>query len=250
MPTSLRFARIFFAVAIAFFALQYLWLPHWAAGLPPVAPGVGGTALLVRAVGLILLLMVAGLFSQELAMPSALGVGLIYTASAVIFHGRHGAVLLRDGNLRTGLLEALALGGAALALAATAGSRSRALQALGWAGVALFAFCMLVFGEQHFEFARFVAPIIPRWIPQHLLWTRLTGAAMIAAGVAFFVPRIAAVAGALLGLMFLLWFALLHLPRCFAAVHALPEWTSAGVALGMAGAAWIVTAFVRGVRLR
>ena len=251
MATLLRIARFVFAFDLALFALQYLCLPHWAAGLPPVPPGQPGTALAVRGVGLLLLLLSAGLLTRRTVLPSSVLIGVLFTASALVLHGQRGAALLHDGSVRTGLFETLAIGGAAFALASTATrGKSHTFVLAGWFGVVLFAVSMLVFGEQHFEFARFVALLIPAWLPAHLFWTYFTGVAMIAAAVAYFIPRIAATVGSLLGLMFLLWVLLLHLPRCLAHSHDLPEWTSAGVALTMAAGAWIVTACVGGLRTR
>jgi hypothetical protein len=52
--------------------------------------------------------------------------------------------------------------------------------------------------------------------------------------------RYALSASALLGLMFLLWVVIVHAPRVAAAPHNANEWTSAFVALAMAGSAWSV----------
>src|SRR5215472_11313433 len=43
----------------------------------------------------------------------------------------------------------------------------------------LFAIAMAIFGADHFVFAKFVATIVPAWIPWHEFWTYFVGVALI-----------------------------------------------------------------------
>jgi uncharacterized membrane protein YphA (DoxX/SURF4 family) len=52
--------------------------------------------------------------------------------------------------------------------------------------------------------------------------------------------RKAQLAAALLGLMFFLWFLLLHLPRVVARLDNGNEWNSALVALALCGGSWFL----------
>jgi hypothetical protein len=65
------------------------------------------------------------------------------------------------------------------------------------------------------------------------------------AAVAILFNVCARLAATWLGIMFLLWFIILHAPRVAAAVHNADEWTSAFVALAMGGASFIVAEGVR-----
>ena len=67
----------------------------------------------------------------------------------------------------------------------------------------------------------------------HAFWIYFTGSAFIAVGLAVLSGILERLGLHLLGLMFALWFVVLHLPRAFANVHHPDEWTSAFVALAM-----------------
>ena len=76
-------------------------------------------------------------------------------------------------------------------------------------GRIFFAFALIVFGAQHFMYTRFIAAIVPAWIPQHHLWVILTGIALIAAGVAIATTIADKIAGFCLFALFFLWLILL-----------------------------------------
>ena len=81
----------------------------------------------------------------------------------------------------------------------------------------LFAISLVVFGTQHFLYAKFVATLVPSWIPGHLFWAYFVGVAFVAAALAIAIEKNARLAATLLGLMFFLWVVSLHLPRVAAA---------------------------------
>jgi uncharacterized membrane protein YphA (DoxX/SURF4 family) len=100
-------------------------------------------------------------------------------------------LVIHQGGERTGAFEALALGGAACALAGSSPGGvdifhgwQRLTAALGKAGLYLFAFSLLIFGVQHFMHAPYIATLIPAWMPAHLFLAYFTGAAFIAAAIA------------------------------------------------------------------
>jgi hypothetical protein len=120
---------------------------------------------------------------------------------------------------------------------------------LGWnvaadqavaAGRYLLALSMAIFGLDHFLAARFVAGLIPGWIPWHLFWVYFTGAGFVAVAICLAAGRSVALGAALLGIMFFLWVVLVHSPRVAGAPRNGNEWNSAFVAVAMCGAAWIV----------
>ena len=246
MQVLLRYARIFFALDLIGLGLQLFLTGHFSSGLPPVPPTFVAGSATVHAFALLLMVLAAGLLWRRSLATCALLLGLVYTGSALVLHAHPGEAAIRNGSLRTGLFEALAIGAALLVLFSIEARPPRALaeapMALGWIGFVLFALSIAVFGEQHFEYARYVASLVPAWIPQHLFWARFTGACMLAAALGFFFPPRAALAGILLGTMFLLWFVVLHLPRVLAAPHSRDEWSSAIIVMAFADASWIVAA--------
>jgi hypothetical protein len=125
--------------------------------------------------------------------------------------------------------ELLAMSGAAWVLA---GGRTP--------GRVLFAGALVIFGIQHFSYSRFLATLVPAWIPWHLFWVELVGAAYVAAAAGIATDKAAGLAAFLAGSMFGLIVLLLHVPRVAAAVLSLDEWNSAIVAVAMTGGSFVL----------
>jgi hypothetical protein len=113
------------------------------------------------------------------------------------------------------------------------------------AGRYMFAISLVVFAVQHFIYDKFVATLIPAWIPWHLFWTYFVAVAFLAAALGIASNKFTALAGILLGAMFLLWVVILHAPRVAASPHNGNEWTSEFVALAMAGASLVMASAPR-----
>ncbi len=99
----------------------------------------------------------------------------------------------------------------------------------------LIAISLVVFAVQHFMYARFVATLVPAWIPARLFWAYFTGIAFVAAAVSIASKKMLRIAAMLLGTMFFLWVVLLHIPRVAGAVRNGDEVTSLFVAVAMCG---------------
>jgi uncharacterized membrane protein len=111
---------------------------------------------------------------------------------------------------------------------------------LATAGRFAFAISLIVFAVQHFIYARFIATLIPSWIPVHVFWAYFIGVAFLGAALAIAAKVQAKLATILLGTMFLLWVLVLHLPRVAAAPSNGNEVTSLFIALAMSGASFIL----------
>ena len=98
---------------------------------------------------------------------------------------------------------------------------------------------LVVFGTQHFLYAKFVATLVPSWIPGHLFWAYFVGVAFVAAAVSIAIGKTCALAATLLGLMFILWVFLLHLPRVAAAPHG-ERMDQRFCGLAMCGGSWVL----------
>lgn len=80
-------------------------------------------------------------------------------------------------------------------------------------GPLFFVLPMAVFGSQHFTSAKFVATLVPSWIPWHLFWTYFIGAALIASALSIVTRIYARLSASLLGLMLFLFVVLMHIPN-------------------------------------
>jgi uncharacterized membrane protein len=86
-------------------------------------------------------------------------------------------------------------------------------------GPVFFAIPLAIFGADHFIAAKFVAEIVPQWIPAHLFWVYFVGVALIAAALSLAANKVALLAATLLGIMLFLFVLLIHAPACFATPH-------------------------------
>lgn len=243
MPRLLPVARIVFGLCIVFFGVEYLAHGRFLPGLPPVPPWLPGAPVLAYLLGLILVMAGASTAVGYRAAYSSLTIASICLVSALA-HFLHLPAILQDGNVRTGAFEALSISGAAFVLAHRLGGHtarpSSPLDRTDIVGRILFAVSMLVFGQQHFQYVAFVAPLIPSWIPVHTFFTYFTGICFVAGGLAIGTNLLRTLAAFLLGVMFLSWYLLLHLPRVFRQPHNNDEWVSATVALTLAAGSFVI----------
>jgi uncharacterized membrane protein len=107
-------------------------------------------------------------------------------------------------------------------------------------GRIFIAISLIVFGIQHFLYGGFVSTLVPAWMPARLFWAYFVGVAFVSAALGTVISRVTRLAGTLLGVMFFLFVATLHIPRIAAQSRNGDEWTSGFVALAMCGIAWIL----------
>ena len=217
-----------------------------------VIPFVPQTSFLEYLIGIALLAAGLSIATNRRARLSAFLLGLFFLLCVLLIWVPKEAPHALTGSVRTVLFETLAFCGAALTLAGLlpaekwfSGRWESAVNGLIKSGPYLFAVSSVVFGIDHFLFLNFVASLVPAWIPWHLFWASLTGAGFIAAGVSIATKWMARWGATMLGIMFLLWFLVLHLPRSVSASlshnpNTPNEWSSAFIAMGMCGGSWIV----------
>jgi hypothetical protein len=250
MDLILRQGRLLFALSIAAFGVLNLIWARTTDPLLPVIPWVPGHADLAYAAGAALLaagICVAANFKTRVA---ATLLGFLFLLCVVNLQVPNVVASPWDVGVRTCAFETLAMCASAWMLAAGlpsgAGSRSRWSRALNWligSGRYLFAASMIVFGVDHYIVFNLIVGLIPSWIPGGgWFWTHVTALAFIAAGLSIAFRWLDRCAAALLGMMFMLWVLVLHGPRVLSYPRCLNpnEWSSAFIALGVCGGAWIL----------
>lgn len=246
MDKLLHFGRLSFAISIAFFGAQYLLYGRFEGGLPLVPPWTPGAPVLTYVLGAALILSAFSIATLWKARYSAIFLGTLLLLSFLFLHLLHASSILHNGTDRTRAFEGLTLSAIAFALAGflpndrNPGSQGTTTNGLLLLGRFLFAISMIVFGAQHFMYAAFIAKLITAWIPFHLFWVYFTGIGLIVAGLSIATGILASLASTGLGIMFLLWFLLLHAPRVAASPRNGNEWTSAFVALAVSGGSFLL----------
>ena len=229
--------RIFYALAILGFGIQYALYGYLRRGLPlcPVwlHPNMG------IAYALAALCIVAGLalLTTWRTATISLLLGLIFLATSVLY-ALHTNYVIYDADGRTLFLECLALAASALILHGLTASSQFSLMP----GRLLFALALIVFGIQHFLYVRFLSTLVPHYLPGHHLWVIGTGFALIAAGLAIATTIEDKNAAWGLFLLFFGWLAMLHAPRILHAIHNGDEWSSGFVVLAFSGTSLLLAA--------
>jgi uncharacterized membrane protein len=115
---------------------------------------------------------------------------------------------------------------------------SRGIDKLMPFGRLFFAIPLAVFAAEHFTATRFIALLIPAWIPAHVFFVYLVGVALVAAALSIIVKKNAQLAATLLGIMIFLFVVLLHIPRVMANPRDRIAWAVALRDLSFSGGAF------------
>ncbi|HEY6330316.1 MAG TPA: hypothetical protein VI756_13340 [Blastocatellia bacterium] len=97
-----------------------------------------------------------------------------------------------------------------------AARRAHGIDKLVAFGPLLFAIPMAIFGGDHFVGAKFVATIVPRWIPWHFFWTYFVGTALIVGALSLATTIQWRLAAGSFALMLLIFWLTIHLPNFLA----------------------------------
>jgi uncharacterized membrane protein len=98
-------------------------------------------------------------------------------------------------------------------------------------------------GMAHFKFHDFIInDFIPAYIPFHAFWTYFCGIALLAGGAGLLIKQTRRWAAVLAGLMILIWFFTLHIPRALAAPKDLSEWMGVCESFSFSGILFVLAA--------
>lgn len=241
--------RWFFAIAIGGFGVQQFIYKGFVPGITIVPDWMPAHLFCSYVAGALLIICAMGIALGEKTQLAALTTGMLFLIIVLILHVRQASEIIhRNGPERTRAFETLALCAGAFILAGVIrGARSDSSPAgftgtLAEVGRYVLAFCLLVFGYDHLPIAKFIASLVPAWLPWHLFWAYFTACGLLAAGLSFATNIQVRLSASLLGLMFLLWVLILHGPRVAAHPHNEGEWNSLFVALAMSGIGFTLAA--------
>ena len=246
MDGLLKMGRFFFAIAMAFFGVQYFIYASSMKGLIPGPPWFPEAHWLAWLTCIAFVAIAVGIVLGKRARLAAMLLGASLFLNILFLHLAGLITQLHNPGPWTVTFELLALCGASFVLANLLSpdelttSTGNVGSSLATAGRFAFAISLIVFAVQHFIYARFIATLIPSWIPVHVFWAYFIGVAFLGAALAIAAKVQAKPAAILLGTMFLLWVLVLHLPRVAAAPSNGNEVTSLFIALAMSGASFIL----------
>jgi uncharacterized membrane protein len=247
----LQTGRAFYAVGLIGIGLMHFFfrnfplviIPNFSAGPPLRLACVYAVGTTLTAAGIAMLFNLKG-------RKVAVWTGVVFIALVLIAHipsQLSGASATMLGAW-TNAIKELALAGGAWIVALSFSQEGSELPA--WLEKALplgryfFAFLLIVFGIDHFLYAKFVAMLVPSWAGSQMFWTYFAGVALISGGLGITVRRVAPLASLLVGVMIFLWVPMLHIPRAIADPYMSVgnEWASVFEATAFSGVAFMLAA--------
>jgi len=254
-PGSMKFASRLFGIASALAGLlDLIWGEFEPAHQPIQAwsdhiPGLGALASIAA-----IWLIVGGLalLVRPAARAGAAALAILYgifcffplprVISAPHYLGHHSAVYI---GVLVGVAQQLIVFVAALLLWLYLGDHRQHSRLITVLARILFGLCSIDFGLGHFTNISGTGEMIPTWMPgSGAFWTVVTGTAFLLAGMAILTGLLDVLAARLLGLMLLLFSALVLTPRLFAAPHSHVGWGGNAYNLTAVAAAWILAGWL------
>jgi hypothetical protein len=234
--------RIFYALAILGFGVQYAIYGHLRRGLPLCPIWLHPDTILAYALAALCIAAGLALLTTWRTTTVSLILGLLFLGTAALYL-MHFNYVAYDGDGRTLFLECLCLTSTALILHGLSSGSKYSLMP----GRLFFAIAMIIFGIQHFLYVRYLSTLVPRYLPGHHLWVLGTGLALIAAGLSIATTIEDKYASYGLFILFFGWLVILHLPRILHALHNGDEWSSGFVVLAFSGTSLLLAASSGGI---
>lgn len=243
--------RIFYGIGILEMGLQTIYykdVPYML--LPLNHTSIPGFSSIAYILGILFVLAGACIILVKMARQAALLLGglllLIFFFYFVPYQLFVSPDHMHFGDWENSMKE-LSLAGGALVVAGCFQDRNGSqflnlLSRLIPLGSILYAITIISFSIDHFLYAHEAADYVPAWMPGHVLTLYVTGAALLASGIAIILKIQVRLAATFLGVMILTWFVSLHIPRVIASssVDLSGEAVSAFIALAYCGIAFVI----------
>jgi uncharacterized membrane protein len=205
---QLRIGRFLFALSVVLSGIYQLVTGRYV-NLVPVNPAHLPPAWQAWLLGVILVLIGVALLVRRAVSAAAITLGALLLVLLLGFSLRVALPQASTGYVWVDPLMIVALlGGVSLSAARVS---EKAIRFTSLALAAFLVYC----GLSHFPYAKYVATLIPSWIPWHMFWTYFAAIALIAGGIGVLVPGTARLAATLSGIMLLSWVFLVHLPLAY-----------------------------------
>jgi uncharacterized membrane protein len=257
MEKLIRTGHIFYGTAMAGIAFQQFYYADFHGMiLPPLHSWIPGLSFWAYFTGALLMAAGAAIIFEKKARTVSLILGGILLAVFCFYYIPYEIIVdpyYRHLGSWGNAEKELALSGGAFVMAGSfpGGNANgqkkplfiKLLEKLIPFGGVFFSITMISFGIDHFLYTEGVATLVPAWIPNHIFWTYFAAVALIGSGTAIILKIRLKVIAALLGIMILLWFIVLHIPRAIAQpfAHMGEEVTSAFSALAFSGIAFVIS---------
>jgi len=234
MENFTKAGRLFFAIAIIGFGLEHFIFGNFPSALMAF-PSFPGRAVFVYLAALILVLCGLSILVNLKSRLAALVLGLFYIPFFIAHLFYLSENIFNPGPWTAGGEILALMGGAWIIAGSTPKEETTALdKVIPW-GRYLFVALLIVVAVQHFMYAEFISFLIPEWIPFRLFLAYFVGVVFVLVTISLLINVQVRLSTLLIGIMFITWVIILHVPRALAGMDKEAEWSSLFVALAMTG---------------
>ncbi|MES1226957.1 MAG: subclass B1 metallo-beta-lactamase, partial [Bacteroidota bacterium] len=223
------FAPILFAMATIAFGLLELITGDFNKGLLPVPAFIPGRSILAYCSGVILVVLGTCVLVKKWRTTACISLGVVYLIFFVFLHLIKLSADIYDGGEWTATFEVLLLSCGAFLISGKFSQITRYALSI----------CFIVFAILHFKYGQYIATLIPAWVPGKLFLAYFIGVGFLVTAISIMINVMTQISTMIIGIMFLIWVIILHIPRAAAAVNSEPEWTSLFVALAAAATSFM-----------
>jgi hypothetical protein len=239
--TYLQIGRIFFAISVFAIGIVHLVTGNFPTGLLPVTSLYTGKIVLVYANGLALIAAGILIFLKKYTYQGAGLAAAIWLTWLLIFHLPQLIMTYNSPVEWTPTFEVAMLFGGALVLMGLVTTSQNSRNKFILTGSYIVGISVLVFAVLHLLYLQFITTLLLPWMPFKLFWAYVVMISFFAAAISILTRIWLRTSTALLGLMFFIWFWILHLPLVVTHYRVEPQWTSIAVVLGASGVAFLIT---------
>lgn len=240
--------RYLFAIPLIAFGVVQIVTGNFLKELFPVPASLPGRVFLVYFFSIAFIIAGIYIVINRVSMLTAALLGLLLFILILYPHLPRLISNLYKPDARTSFFEATAICSGAFILAGNHYSNAlinkrldNIINRINKYSHVLFAIALIVFGIQHFMYAKYVMTQMPTWVSAHLFWSYLIRVAFIATAISILWNIQRRLAATLLGAMFLLWIFLIHIPGVATNLNSETEWVGLFVAMAMCGISFMLT---------
>jgi uncharacterized membrane protein YphA (DoxX/SURF4 family) len=247
MPSLLQTGRIIAGIGFAALVIVQACAQAYLIGRPAAAPQWIAESWLVLDI-LFAGLVGAMFYPKKARLAAFLAGGFILVFSFLVCHlpdmiGKDASGILWQLNA----YKTLALVGGCWILAASVPGppvwlNHKIMVITGWITLSFF---LVLAGAAHIKFNGFVQNFIPAYLPWHAFWSYFTAIALLAGGIGLLINSLRRWAALLSGLMILLWFLLLHIPRAAGSPNDIAEWLGVCESFILSGMLFVLSALTQ-----
>lgn len=240
--TYLQIGKIFFAIAILAIGIVHLITGNFPSGLLHVDAVYSGRIVLVYASGIALIVAGGLILTKKFAFQGACLAAITWLIWLVALHLPKLIMTYNTPTEWTPTFEVASFfGGALVLMGLTIVPQSNRFK-LTLVGSYVVGISILVFAVLHLIYLQFITTLLLPWMPFKLFWAYVVMVAFFAAAISILIRVWLRLSSVLLGLMFLIWFFILHIPLTYMQYHTETIWTSMFVVLASSGVAFLIAA--------